>query len=107
MLSSVLHPERRVVLARELTKKFETITAHIASALKELSLEERGEYVVIVDRQPPDAEIESADTDPQVARWLVELLKELPPARAAAIAAKASGQSKQAIYALALRLKSA
>lgn len=106
LLSSVLPPERRVVLARELTKKFETISAHTAAGLKELRLEERGEYVVVVDRHPPNAEIESAETDPQVTRWLVELLKELPPARAASIAAKASGQPRQAIYALALRLKS-
>ena len=52
-------------------------------------------------------DIDPADIDPSVARWLTALLEEMPPSRAAAIAAKASGQPKQALYALALQLKSA
>jgi len=106
-LSSVLSPERRVVLARELTKKFEAILVQRAVELATLSVEERGEYVVLVDAAA-DAEPKAsdpADIDPAVARWLAALLEELPPARAAAIAAKASGQPKSAMYALALQLK--
>jgi len=106
-LHSVLDPERRVVLARELSKKFETISVHAAGGLAALTVEQRGEYVVLVDAAPMAPNGEAADIDPAVTRWLVELLKELPPARAASIAAKASGQPRQAIYALALRLKPA
>ncbi len=107
MLSSALSPDRRVVLARELTKKFEAISVQRAVELATLSVEERGEYVVLVDAaadaEPKDSD--PADIDPAVARWLAALLEELPPARAAAIAAKASGQPKSAMYALALQLK--
>ena len=106
LLSTVLEPGRRVVLARELSKKFETVSVHKASELAALRIEERGEYVVLVDVAPA-TDIDPADIDPSVARWLTVLLEEMPPARAAAIAAKASGQPKQALYALALQLKSA
>ena len=106
LLSAVLAPGRRVVLARELSKKFETVSVHKASELTALRVEERGEYVVLVDVAPA-TDIDPADIDPSVARWLTALLEEMPPSRAAAIAAKASGQPKQALYALAIQLKSA
>jgi 16S rRNA (cytidine1402-2'-O)-methyltransferase len=105
LLSAVLTPERRVVLARELTKKFEAVSVHKASELTALRIEERGEYVVLVDVAPA-TDIDAADIDPSVVRWLIALLEEMPPSRAAALAAKASGQPKQALYALALKLKS-
>lgn len=106
LLSAVLAPERRVVLARELTKKFETISAHFANELAALPIEERGEYVVLVDAASPVKGGEPADIDPSLTRWLIALLEELPPARAAAIAAKVSGRPRQALYSLALQLKS-
>ncbi len=106
LLSAVLAPERRVVLARELSKKFETVSVHIASELTALQVEERGEYVVLVD-VATSADSDTADIDPTVVHWLTVLLDELPPSRAAAIAAKASGQSKSTLYALALQLKPA
>jgi len=105
LLSTVLAPGRRVVLARELSKKFETVSVHKASELTTLRIEGRGEYVVLVDVAPA-TDIDPADIDPSVVRWLTALLEEMPPSRAAAIAAKASGQPKQALYALALQLKS-
>ena len=107
LLSVVLAPARRVVLARELSKKFETVSVHKASELAALRVEERGEYVVLIDVAPPAADDASADIDSDVAHWLSVLLEEMPPSRATAIAAKASGLPKQALYALALQLKSA
>ncbi len=105
LLAKVLHAERRVVIARELSKKFETISAHTAAELATLPMEERGEYVVLVDVAPITADVASNDIDPSLIKWLVALLGEMPPARAAAIAAKVSGQPRQALYALALQLK--
>jgi 16S rRNA (cytidine1402-2'-O)-methyltransferase len=103
LMSAVLEPGRRVVLARELTKKFETIASHRASELGALVAEERGEYVVLVDAAAePDTEI-----DPVTRRWLEELVQELPPARVAAIAARASGRPRDALYRLAMQLKPA
>ena len=105
LLTAVLAPERRVVLTRELSKKFETVSVHKASELAALRLEERGEYVVLVDvAAAADSGVD--DIDPSVVHWLTALLDEMPPSRAAAIAAKASGQPKPALYALALQLKS-
>ena len=101
LMSEVLAPTRRVVLARELTKKFETIEAHRAGDLATLEADERGEYVVLVDA----GEEEAVDLDAVTRRWLEALLQDLPPARAAAVAAKASGQSRDALYRLALQLK--
>lgn len=101
LLATVLQAERRVVIARELSKKFETISAHAAAELAILPMEERGEYVVLIDAAPASTEI-----DPSLTKWLVALLDEMPPARAAAIAAKVSGQPKQVLYSLALKLKS-
>ena len=107
MLSAVLAPERRVVLARELTKKFEAISVQRAVDLATISIEERGEYVVLIDAAATAAtqDADSAEVDPTVARWLAALLEEIPPARAAAIAAKVSGHPKSVMYALALQLK--
>ena len=107
LLAKVLQPQRRVVLARELSKKFETISAHRASGLTALNIEERGEYVVLIDVAPEATDIAAVDVDPSLAQWLAALLEEMPPARAAAIAARVSGQSKRSLYALALQLKSA
>ena len=81
------------------------MSVHKASELPALRLEELGEYVVMVDVAGA-ADSGADEVDPSVARWLTVLLEEMPPSRAAAIAAKASGQSKPALYALALQLKS-
>lgn len=106
LLARVLQPQRRVVMARELSKKFETISTHIACELDVSTVEERGEYVVLVDAAPAAAHVSPADIDPSLTQWLMALLEEMPPARAAAIAARVSGQPRQALYSLALRLKS-
>jgi 16S rRNA (cytidine1402-2'-O)-methyltransferase len=102
MVARVLAPERRVVLARELTKKFEAIVSCTAAELTTLSIDERGEYVVLIDRA---TEPTARDIDADTRRWLQALLAELPPARAAAVAAHVSGHPKEALYALALQLK--
>lgn len=101
LLGTVLEPARRVVLARELTKKFETIEVHRAGGLPALDADERGEYVVLVDA----SEEAAVDVDAVTRRWLEALLQELPPARAAAVASRASGQPRDALYRLALQLK--
>lgn len=101
LMSDVLAPSRRVVMARELTKKFETIEVHTAGELGSLSADERGEYVVLVDAADEAAHA----TDAVTRRWLEALLHELPPARAAALAARASGQPRDQLYRLAMQLK--
>ncbi len=101
---------RELVVARELTKKFESITrlplAEAAAWFDADANRERGEFVLIVDQ----AESTSAPaTAPgQDARQLLRaLVEELPPARAARVAAVATGLPRAELYALAVALKGA
>ena len=47
----------------------------------------------------------TAELTPEIERWLVALLDELPPARAARVVAAVSGVARDAVYARALALK--
>jgi 16S rRNA (cytidine1402-2'-O)-methyltransferase len=98
-LARLLTPDRRVVLARELTKRFETILALSAQQLGSATPEERGEYVVIVDAAESVA---PTALDREGDRWLEALLEELPPARAAAIVSRMTGVPREQVYGLAL-----
>jgi 16S rRNA (cytidine1402-2'-O)-methyltransferase len=108
-LAAALGVDRALVVARELTKAFETIariTLGEADAWFAADANrERGEFVLIVDVRPSaprDAgEVLSADME----RWLVALLEELPPARAARVVAGVAGIRRDAVYARALALK--
>ena len=108
-LVAALGGNRALVVGRELTKAFETITR---VALGEADAwfaadpnRERGEFVLIVDAPPPQQrgvdEVLTADAE----RWLVALLQELPPARAARVVAAVAGIKRDVVYARALALK--
>jgi len=91
--------ERRAVLARELTKKFETVIdgslAQLAQALDADENQRRGEFVVIVEGAP------EADADASLAqgrRAFAILREHLPPAQAAKLAAEISGAPRRALY---------
>ncbi len=95
--------ERDVVVARELTKRFETITrVPLASAvawLKENPDRSRGEFVLVIEARPVEA---SAQPDPR--KVVALLLSEVPVKSAAALAAKLTGKPKKEMYDLALEL---
>ena len=104
-LARVLGPDRTVVLARELTKAFETVHAcALGEARAWLEAEPdrtRGEFVVIVSgaaaqEEPPAAEGE------RVLRLLVEAV---PVKTAVQLAAAITGGSRNELYAQALALK--
>jgi len=101
-LARTLAPQRRVVVARELTKKFESIRAWQAADLAQADIDERGEYVVIVDAAPSD---EATALDDAGQRWLEALLDELTPARASAIVSRITGVPRESVYELALSLR--
>ena len=107
-LVAVCGGERTLVVARELTKLHETIArVPLAEAPAWFAADanrERGEFVLIVDRGPDTGA--AAALDPAAARpLLTALLEELPPARAARVAAVVTGLPRPALYALALTLK--
>jgi 16S rRNA (cytidine1402-2'-O)-methyltransferase len=97
-------PQRQIILARELTKLFETIhccalvdaPAWLAADLNR----QRGEFVILVEGAPADA-----DTDTDAERVLQILLAELPLKQAAALAAQITGQKKSVFYERALQIR--
>ncbi len=105
-LLAVLGGAREIVLARELTKLFESIHGcKLADAPAWLAGDpnrQRGEFVLLVAGAPP-AEKEEIGAEAQ--RILSLLLAELPLKQAVKLAAEISGEKKNAIYDLALQLK--
>ena len=107
-LSAALGGERSLVVAREITKKFESIKeTTLAGAAAWFDADpnhERGEFVLLVDA-PLKPEAAAAEPALDLRRLLAALIVELPPARAARVAAAATGLPRDAIYAQALALK--
>jgi len=68
---------------------------------------ERGEFVLIVDAPPAAVRNAQVALTPDVEHWLVALLAEMPPARAARVVAAVSGVARDVVYARALALKPA
>lgn len=104
-MTAVLDSARDVTLARELTKRFESIvTLPLRDATAWLAADTnhaRGEFVVVV--HPPAAE--AAMVDAEAMRVLAVLLEELPPALAARLTSKITGRSKAELYKMTLALK--
>ncbi|MBZ0144457.1 MAG: 16S rRNA (cytidine(1402)-2'-O)-methyltransferase [Rhodocyclaceae bacterium] len=100
-LALELEPQRTLVIARELTKLFESIVClPLTEASAWLAADEnhrRGEFVLAVSAPPP-AEGLPAEAE----RVLDLLLGELPLKQAVKLAAEISGASKNALYDLAL-----
>jgi 16S rRNA (cytidine1402-2'-O)-methyltransferase len=97
--------DRRIIIARELTKLFETIhecaLGEAAAWVDEDANRVKGEFVLIIEgaKEDRDALITAAT------RTLEILLEDLPVKQAAALAAKITGARKNELYELALKLK--
>ena len=103
-IATVLGPERAAVVARELTKAHETVYRGTLGQLAARAATEanfaRGEITVVVHGAPAAA----AGVDERLLhRTIAVLSKELPPGRAAAVAAQLTGATRAAAYALATR----
>lgn len=104
-LRSVLGPERTIVIARELTKMFETV--HVTTLdsaenwLNEDANRQRGEFVLIVSGASGEA-TPHADAGKVI---LSVLLEELSPAQAARLAARLSGVGRDALYDMAVAMR--
>ncbi len=105
-LCAVLGEDRQIVLAREITKLFETIHACLlrdAEAwLLSDSNQQRGEFVVLVSGAPPQTGL-SAKT----LNTLSLLLEELPLKQAAQLAARITGANRSELYQRALQIQNA
>lgn len=102
-IESVFGPEKLVVLAKELTKSWETIIhlpiQQLINWLKEDPNRQKGEFVLIITgyKKELDQEI-----DPNAIKLLNRLQQELPLKKAAAIVAEMYGLKKNQLYQLGL-----
>lgn len=101
-LSESFGADRQATLARELTKRFETVLrgtlGSLVAALESDPDQRKGEMVLVIAgcSAAQDADADADDV------LLDALLEELPVKQAARIAAKLTGRSKNALYARAL-----
>ena len=101
-LVATLGAQRHATVARELTKLHETILAGTLEQLHAQVLadpeQQLGEFVVVVEGAPDDAEAARLREGERVLRLLAE---ELPGSRAAKLAAAITGAPRNALYRLA------
>lgn len=99
---TVFGADRLAVIARELTKLYETVRQDSLQALVQWmradSDQQKGEFVLIIAGRDQAVEVSDGEVD----RVLDILLDELPPARAASVAARLTGRPRKALYARAI-----
>lgn len=105
-MQQVFGAEREVVIARELTKIYETILSGFFSELIERvtqdANQQRGEIVLLVAGKNRSVE---EDDDISTDATLTILLDELPLKQAVELAARISGKRKNELYQRALQIK--
>lgn len=96
--------ERRVLIARELSKLFEQLhRCRLGDAAAWIAADahhQRGEFVLLVEA----AAAKEEDAMDEAKKLLAILLDECPVSQAAALAAKITGMKKNALYTLALQM---
>ena len=102
----ILGAQRGIALARELTKLFETIhsgtLADVLSWLQADTNQQKGEFVLLLSgAETPD----KSEISDQARHTLTCLLVELPLKQAVKLTAEITGENKNALYQLALDLK--
>jgi 16S rRNA (cytidine1402-2'-O)-methyltransferase len=106
-MAAILGTERRLTVARELTKTFETFhrcaLGEAEAWLQSDPNQQRGEFVLIVEA-PQNQDDDSADKEAE--RVLQLLLAELPLKQAVKLAVEITGAKKNALYERALQLQS-
>jgi 16S rRNA (cytidine1402-2'-O)-methyltransferase len=99
--------ERRLCIAREITKRFEQSARMAASALPAWLAADsnrlRGEFVLVLEGCPEPDQSAAAAIDAK--RLLTVLMTELSPSRAAKVAAEVLGQKRGPLYELAQQIK--
>jgi len=102
-IATVFGSDREVVIAREISKTFETIRGDKVAAIIEWvaadSNQQRGEIVLLVQGA---SKMENAEMTPEQERIMQVLLEELPVKQAAAMGAKITGLKKNYLYQWAL-----
>ena len=104
-MAAVIGEDRRAVLARELTKTFETVKdaplAELANWVAADSDQQKGEIVLLLAGAQAG---EDGEDDSEARRILSVLLEDLPLSQASALAARITGQKKKPLYQLGLSM---
>jgi 16S rRNA (cytidine1402-2'-O)-methyltransferase len=105
-MAEIFGGDREAVIARELSKLHETLLRgslnDLVSQLEEDENQRKGEFVVLVAGAP---DIERETVEISVDGLLAILIKELPLKQAAGLASEITGQKKNSLYNLALKIK--
>jgi 16S rRNA (cytidine1402-2'-O)-methyltransferase len=105
-MATVLGGERRITIARELTKTFETIhrcaLSDAQTWIEGDANQQRGEFVLLVEAAPAKEEVAVSE---DAENKLKILLAELPLKQAVKLASEITGAKKNDLYELALQLK--
>ena len=106
-MNEIFGTEREAVMARELTKRFETIKraplAELLSFVKDNSDQQKGEFVVLIHGAEKEQDTD-ADTQ-ELQRILKILLEKISLKEAVAIATAITGLKKNQVYEQAVALK--
>ena len=104
-IHDIYGPDRPAALARELTKRFETIYRgsidEVRAQLKDDPGGRKGEFTLIVAGNPEPDEYDESE----LRRIVGILLNELSGRQAAALAAEITGQSRRKVYALVNQIR--
>lgn len=104
-IQAVYGEEANLVLAREVTKTFETFLtgtpSEILARFDDDANQLRGEFVVMLNFTQESGD----ESEQEMKRVLSILLEDLPVKQAAAIAAKLTGEKKNHLYKLALEMQ--
>lgn len=100
-----LFPERQIVIARELTKRFETITGGSAAELLSWTLadsdQQRGEFVLLLSGASKQCDEDLQNQEKLLAR----LVEYLPSKKAVQLVTEFYGGDKKSLYAKAVVLR--
>ena len=104
-LAAAFGADRPAAVARELTKKFETVYRGALGALARQAATDadmtRGEIVLVVQGAASATSVDDVEAE----RVLKILLEEMPVSQAARIAAQVTGRARKELYERALRLR--
>lgn len=105
----IFPPERRVVIARELTKRFETLVmttlAEVDSLFREHAEMSLGEFVVLIEGESPTPE--KGELTQEQRKMLTCLMREVSLKSAVSMTCEISGARREVVYREALRLAAA
>ena len=106
-VGKVFESDRRVVIARELTKRFETIVETTAGGAEACVLEsqamQRGEFVLLIEGSPPRRHDDALTAEQE--RILTILLKHQSVKSASAMTAEITGARRETLYREALKMR--